>query len=162
MMVLAAARGEPERAARLLGAAEARLDWRNAALRGEERAEYERTTSALRAKLGEALFAAAAAAGGAMPFVQAASEAARVGRAAPAAVAGPTAAPPPAAPTHGLTPRELDVLRLLAEGLSDKDIADALYISPRTVMRHVTSILAEFNVSTRTAAATHAVRHGIV
>ncbi len=61
-----------------------------------------------------------------------------------------------------LTPRELDVLRLLVEGKSDREIADALGISPRTVMRHVTGILDKLGVSSRTAAATLAVRHGLV
>ncbi|HUG15994.1 MAG TPA: AAA family ATPase [Thermomicrobiales bacterium] len=66
----------------------------------------------------------------------------------------------PAVP--GLTPRELDVLRLLVEGKSDREIADALYISPRTVMRHVTGILTKLDVSSRTAAATLAIRHELV
>ena len=58
--------------------------------------------------------------------------------------------------------RELDVLRLLVDGKSDREIAAALFISPRTVMRHVTSILDKLGVASRTAAATLAVREGIV
>jgi DNA-binding CsgD family transcriptional regulator/tetratricopeptide (TPR) repeat protein len=66
------------------------------------------------------------------------------------------------APRAGLTAREIEVLRLVVEGLSDREIAQRLSIGSRTVQTHVTSILAKFGVSSRTAAATHAVRHGIV
>jgi DNA-binding CsgD family transcriptional regulator/tetratricopeptide (TPR) repeat protein len=61
-----------------------------------------------------------------------------------------------------LSSRELDVLRLLVEGKPDREIAAALFISPRTVMRHVTSILDKLNVSSRTAAAAAAIRQGII
>jgi DNA-binding CsgD family transcriptional regulator len=61
-----------------------------------------------------------------------------------------------------LSPRELDVLRHLVEGKSDREIAAALFISPRTVMRHVAGILTKLNVPSRTAAATLAVREAIV
>jgi DNA-binding NarL/FixJ family response regulator len=62
----------------------------------------------------------------------------------------------------GLTAREREVLGLLAEGRSDKEIADALCISSRTVGAHVTHLLAKLGVETRTAAAIYAVRHGLV
>ncbi|MGH2352813.1 MAG: LuxR C-terminal-related transcriptional regulator, partial [Chloroflexota bacterium] len=62
----------------------------------------------------------------------------------------------------GLSARELDVLRLLVEGHSDREIGEALHISPRTVMRHVTGILNKLGVSTRTAAASQAFRQGLV
>jgi DNA-binding CsgD family transcriptional regulator len=71
---------------------------------------------------------------------------------------GPSVAARPA----GLSPRELDVLRLLIEGLSDREIAAALFISHRTVMTHVANILNKLGVSSRTAAASLAVRDGIV
>jgi DNA-binding NarL/FixJ family response regulator len=54
------------------------------------------------------------------------------------------------------------VLRLLAEGHSDRQIAAALSISPKTVGNHVSRILAKLDVETRTAAATHALRGGLV
>ena len=63
---------------------------------------------------------------------------------------------------HGLTPREFDVLRLLVEGRSDREIGETLFISHRTVMRHVTGILAKLGVDNRTAATNYAVRHGLV
>ena len=64
--------------------------------------------------------------------------------------------------SHGLTSRELDVLRLLAQGHSNQGIADALFISPQTVATHVKHIRAKIGVSTRTAAVAHAHRHGLV
>jgi DNA-binding CsgD family transcriptional regulator len=62
-----------------------------------------------------------------------------------------TTAPP--AGIGELTPREVTVLRLLVEGASDKAIAQALYISPRTAMRHVGSILKKLGANNRAAAA---------
>ena len=60
----------------------------------------------------------------------------------------------------GLTARERDVLRLIAQGLSDREIARRLSISPRTVNGHVTKLLTKLNVESRTAAAALAVRRG--
>lgn len=60
-----------------------------------------------------------------------------------------------------LTPREVDVLRLVTEGRSNRSIADALSLSERTVENHVRHILDKLNLDTRTAAATFAVRHGL-
>jgi DNA-binding NarL/FixJ family response regulator len=62
---------------------------------------------------------------------------------------------------HGLTPRELDVLRLIADGLSDPEIADRLFISRRTAATHVGNILHKLNVGNRAAAAVFAVRNGL-
>ena len=75
---------------------------------------------------------------------------------------GPDSADPDPANPAGLTPRELDVLRLLVEGNTDREIADALFIGHRTVASHVTHILGKLNVDSRTAAATQAVRRGMV
>jgi DNA-binding NarL/FixJ family response regulator len=62
----------------------------------------------------------------------------------------------------GLTARERDVLRLLVEGYSDRQIAEALCISPKTAGKHVSHILTKLDVETRTAAATQAVRRGLL
>jgi DNA-binding NarL/FixJ family response regulator len=72
--------------------------------------------------------------------------------------ATPARAPVP----FGLTPREVEVLRLVADGRTDQEIADALYIGYRTVTTHLTKILNKLGVDSRTAASTQAVRHGIV
>ncbi len=63
---------------------------------------------------------------------------------------------------EALTERETDVLRLLALGRSNKGIAGALNIGEKTVKTHVSRILAKLNVSSRTQAALHAVRIGLV
>ena len=64
--------------------------------------------------------------------------------------------------TERLTSREVEVLRLIAEGCSNREIADRLYISHRTAMQHVANILAKLDVSSRTAAAAFAHRHGLL
>ncbi|MFD5894821.1 AAA family ATPase [Streptomyces sp. NPDC060366] len=68
----------------------------------------------------------------------------------PAPVPGPEA---DAVSSLGLTPREQDVLRRVAEGLSNRQIAEELYISPKTASVHVSNILAKLGVSGRTEAA---------
>jgi HD-GYP domain-containing protein (c-di-GMP phosphodiesterase class II) len=62
----------------------------------------------------------------------------------------------------GLTAREVDVLRLLARGLSNKAIAERLVISPKTVGNHVEHIYTKIDASTRAAASLFAVRHGLL
>jgi DNA-binding NarL/FixJ family response regulator len=61
-----------------------------------------------------------------------------------------------------LTSREREVLEGVAEGLSDKEIAERLYISGKTVRSHVASILAKFGVESRLQALIFAVRHGAI
>jgi DNA-binding CsgD family transcriptional regulator len=62
----------------------------------------------------------------------------------------------------GLSPRELEVLRLVAEGCSDREVAGALGISHRTAMTHVANILNKLGVSSRTAAVSQALRQGLI
>ena len=70
---------------------------------------------------------------------------------------------PPTAPSHPhLTEREFDVLRLVAAGCSNRQIADALFISPRPASTHVEHILAKLGVNTRSAAVAAAMREGMV
>ena len=68
----------------------------------------------------------------------------------------------PQSPAASLTRREHEVLRLLTEGLHNRDISEQLTISPATVGRHVANIYAKLGVSTRAAATTYALRHGLV
>jgi DNA-binding CsgD family transcriptional regulator len=63
---------------------------------------------------------------------------------------------------HGLTARELEVLRMLATGKSNREIAVALVISDHTVRRHVQNTFAKLGVSSRAAATAFAFRHGLV
>ena len=62
----------------------------------------------------------------------------------------------------GLSPREREVLRLMADGASNDEIAEALHLSRRTAAQHVGSILAKLDASNRTAATTIALRKGLV
>lgn len=61
----------------------------------------------------------------------------------------------------GLTPRELEVLRLVALGMTDAGVGDRLYISPRTVSQHLRSVYGKIGVSSRAAATRFAVEHGL-
>lgn len=72
------------------------------------------------------------------------------------------AASPRTAVAADLSPRELEVLRLLARGLNNADIAQRLYLSEGTVRNYVSAILAKLDVSDRTQAAVLALRHGLV
>jgi ATP/maltotriose-dependent transcriptional regulator MalT len=76
----------------------------------------------------------------------------------------PPAAPAPAARAGfpaGLTAREVEVLRLVAQGLTDAQVADRLVLSPRTVSTHLTSIYGKLQVSSRAAATRFAVEQGL-
>ncbi|WP_188113300.1 helix-turn-helix domain-containing protein [Nocardioides humilatus] len=64
--------------------------------------------------------------------------------------------------TARLSTREVDVLRRVAAGATNREIADELVLSPRTVDRHVSNILTKLGVSTRAAAASVATEHGLV
>ena len=62
----------------------------------------------------------------------------------------------------GITPREIEVLRLLAEGLRDADIADRLVVSLRTVHHHTASLRRKLDASSRTAVVAAATRQGLL
>jgi DNA-binding NarL/FixJ family response regulator len=66
------------------------------------------------------------------------------------------------APPVELTAREMEVIQLLAEGLSNKEIAARLFVSPRTVNFHLDNIYSKLGVSSRTEAAIYALRTGWV
>jgi DNA-binding CsgD family transcriptional regulator len=63
---------------------------------------------------------------------------------------------------NGLSPRETEVLRLVAAGKTNKEIASELFVSERTIDRHVSSILTKFDVPSRAAATAHAFKHKIL
>lgn len=63
---------------------------------------------------------------------------------------------------ESLTPRELEVLRLMAHGLSNRKIAAQLTVNERTIKRHVSEILSKFEVENRTQAITYGAAHGLV
>ena len=62
----------------------------------------------------------------------------------------------------GLTAREIEVLRLVADGLSNQTIAERLFVSEHTVHRHVANILNKLSVSSRAAAVAQAARRGLL
>ena len=73
----------------------------------------------------------------------------------------PTPGAPPRMAPHGLTPREAEVLRLVAAGRSNGEIAAILFISVPTVKRHVSTILAKLDLPSRPAAVAFAHTHGL-
>jgi DNA-binding NarL/FixJ family response regulator len=78
----------------------------------------------------------------------------------PAAPAAPAVKPPVTYP-EGLTEREFEVLRLLAQGLTNAQIAKQLIISPRTVNTHLTAIYGKIQVSSRSGATRYAIEHNL-
>jgi ATP/maltotriose-dependent transcriptional regulator MalT len=61
-----------------------------------------------------------------------------------------------------LSPREMDALRLVAQGLNDAEIAERLFLSPHTVHRHIANIRTKLRVPSRAAAVAHATRSGLL
>ncbi len=152
------------RAARLLGAATnlivPLMCWPPA-----PRAEYERVVTAARAQLDAATWDAAWTEGLAMTLEQALAYALDMvpltrdaGNASPPP--GLTSAVPPL--PAALTVREAEVLRLVAQGLTDNDVAARLIISARTVHAHLQSIYSKLGVNSRTAATRFALDHSLV
>jgi DNA-binding NarL/FixJ family response regulator len=68
----------------------------------------------------------------------------------------------PTPPTSTLSPRELEVLRLFATGLFDREIADTLYISHGTARTHIRNILLKLGVNSRAAAVAYGLQHGLI
>ena len=69
---------------------------------------------------------------------------------------------PAAAPEHGLSPREMQILRLIAAGKTNRAIAAELRISEKTVARHVSNIFVKLDLSSRSAATAYAYQHALV
>jgi predicted ATPase/DNA-binding CsgD family transcriptional regulator/DNA-binding XRE family transcriptional regulator len=154
-----AARGDPEWGARLYGAVDAVLEATGANLPLTALPSFEPARDAVRAALGEAGFTAARAAGRAQPLsavlVEAERRAASAFQPAEGERAGRTGIP------FGLTARELEVLRLMAAGRTNREIGAALFVTPRTAATHVTHILTKLGVDSRIEAASWAVRYGL-
>jgi non-specific serine/threonine protein kinase len=125
---------------------------------------HEQALLAARASLGEDAFAALWVAGTALSCDAAIFETrALAGHLTVATLTGTTALPASARPLHSsLSPREREVLQLVADGLSDKEIADRLFIARRSASKYVSAILAKLDVPSRAAAAAIAVRDGLV
>jgi non-specific serine/threonine protein kinase len=153
------AQNEPHRAVQLLGAAEAAREANQSYLFPADRAEQEATGAAARGQLGAEAFGAAWARGRLLSLDDAcalALDAPDPAGTAPAVLAVTTGLP------HGLTPREAEVLRLLAAGATSKEIAAQLVLSVRTVDRHIANIYAKTGARRRADAAAYAVQHGVL
>jgi DNA-binding CsgD family transcriptional regulator/tetratricopeptide (TPR) repeat protein len=160
---VAAGIGSAERAARLLGAAEALREAMGAPAPPVERPSHEQAARAARDALGGAAFAAAWAAGRALGLEQAVAEALADDEARPPAPA-PTAraGAPSSAAADGLTPRELEVLRLLAAGRSNRQMAAELSVSARTIERHIGNLYTKIDAHNRADATAFAFRRGLM
>jgi predicted ATPase/DNA-binding CsgD family transcriptional regulator len=145
-------------AARLFGAAAADYEAIGQAPALPERIQFERATSVARGRLGDSAFDAAWATGQGMTPFEARADVEDVLTTASECSAGQEASP---AAVAGLTPREQEVLRLLIDGRTDREIGATLSISPHTVTGHVARILAKLDVPNRTAAVNYAVRHDL-
>jgi DNA-binding CsgD family transcriptional regulator len=161
---LAAAVRQPEVAARLIGAAEALRKWAEVSVTLEFQRELEQAASVARSSLGEEAFRAALEGGESTPLDQLTVEALawvdslRLGSDDRATATSQTALPT----IRGeLSPREIEVLRLIASGKSNREIAAALVISLNTVARHISNIFDKLGAANRTEAASFAHRHGL-
>jgi DNA-binding CsgD family transcriptional regulator len=136
-------------AARLFGAAEA-MRQRIGVVRFKiYDAEYENSLAALRDAMGEEDFAAAWAEGTALSTDESIAYAQR----------GRGGRKRPSSGWASLTPTERDVVRLVNEGLANKDIATRLFVSPRTVQTHLTHVYTKLGLTSRMQLAQEAARH---
>ena len=150
--------GQLEQAARLYGAAHGQADAAGYAFGCPELPITELLFESLEKSMGTEAYTAAWDAGRVMTLEQAATEA--------LAIRMPTSAQPDAAQSPdlpaGLSPREVDVLRLLVAGASNREIAEQLFVSPRTVQTHLTNIFGKLGVATRASAIAYAYQHKLV
>jgi ATP/maltotriose-dependent transcriptional regulator MalT len=163
LAALEAAEGTPRQAVWLWGAAHALREAIRAPLYPVYRARYDQDLAQARAQLGEQAWRQAWAEGRTLTPQQAlaAQEQAMLPT---ARCAGPLPPPAPKASPFpaALSAREVEVLRLLAQGLSDARIAAQLVISVRTVNRHTTSLYSKLGVSSRAGATRAALEHHLL
>jgi DNA-binding CsgD family transcriptional regulator len=159
-----AALGEPTCAGQIWGAAEALREATGEPMFPIYRTEYECGVASARETLGEQAFAVAWAQGRSMTPQEALAAEERVVLPAPIPIepASTLQAKPRATYPDGLTAREVEVLRYIAQGLTDAHIAEQLVISPRTVNTHLTSIYSKIQVSSRSGATRYAIDHHLV
>jgi non-specific serine/threonine protein kinase len=156
-LATAAAVDNAERAAEGFGAAFALAESLGYAFELPERSAHERAIDSTRLTLGETAFADSWARGRARSLDQAIAAATSVTSTATISVL-----PPGSREVEELTHRQTEVLALLVAGYADRQIAEALSISPRTAQVHVAGILDKLGVTSRTAAVAVALRRGLV
>ncbi len=147
---LAAATGDAGRAVRILGAADTILGTIGVPLMARFRDRHDQVLADARSRLGEA------------DFETAWDEGRQVPLGATIELVQPAHRPAEAAAPEGLTTREVEVLALVAEGLTDAEVAERLVVSIRTVHAHLRSIYRKLGVRTRSAATRYAVQHNLV
>lgn len=156
LVEIAVGTGDALRGARLLGAAERLRERSGCPVPPPDREKRARTIETIRARLTLDAFTEARVAGRQMTLDDAIAYALE-----PGSPDIPASFVPLSPPSH-LTKREIDVLRLIADGRSNKEIAALLFIGPGTVATHVVNILSKLGVESRTAAAAWAIHAGIV
>jgi predicted ATPase/DNA-binding CsgD family transcriptional regulator len=162
---VAAALGLSTWAAVLWGTAEPLRESRSLAI---PPALYERMVAVVRSQLGGPAFEEARAKGRTMTPAQALASPEAFAPQVPVSLAQATPGAAPTVPTRhssspaGLTAREMEVLHLVAQGLSDTQVAEQLVISPRTVNWHLTAIYSKLGVSSRVAATRYALENHLV
>ena len=161
LAAVVAVQGDPAWAARLWGATEALREAMGTPIPPVYRADYDRAMAAARTQLGEKAFAAAWAQGRIMTPEQALAAKAMIPTPFPTK---PTSTPLMKSSPHpaGLSAREVEVLRLVAQGLTNEQVAEQLVISARTVNTHLTSIYSKIGVSSRSAATRYAMEYHLV
>jgi non-specific serine/threonine protein kinase len=155
---IAADHQQGDQAAALIGAADARRDAVGMPMSPSVFVNHERTRERVRAALGDDRFVTHHAAGQTLLLADAVALALAI--TAPEPTRETSVPPPSTAP--GLTARQVEVLRLIVAGRSDREIAAALFIGHRTAQDHVSHILARLGVVNRTEAAAIAVRDGLL
>ena len=159
---LAVAQGETTWGVSLWGTAEALRQAIEAPMSPIERDDYAHSVAAARIQLGEKAFTTAWAEGRTMTPDQALrTPTSQAGSIAKGLSAAPSATLPTTYP-DGLTVREVEVLRLVAQGMTNEQVAEQLVISPRTVNTHLTSIYGKIGVSSRSAATRYAIEHHLI
>jgi non-specific serine/threonine protein kinase len=156
MAAIAAADRQPILATRLLGAADARLDTFDVARTAGSVQAVDMATSRIEPQLNPDAIAEAWNSGRALSIEEAIAEALAF------ELSAAPAAPTPVRQRTLLSAREMEVLELLVAGWSDRQIAEKLFISHRTAQGHVGSIFNKLGVNSRTAAATTAIRIGLI
>jgi non-specific serine/threonine protein kinase len=152
--------GHAESAARLCGFAESLRTQLSAPLTPIDRTYHLHTVAAIRAQLDEPTFLKAWTVGQAMTLEEAVAQGLQV-QAQEHTPPMPLPAPPPQ-DSFGLTPREIEVLRLVTQGLTTTQIAQQLIVSPRTADAHLRSIYTKLDVTSRAAATRCAIEHQLI
>jgi DNA-binding CsgD family transcriptional regulator len=158
---LAATLEPPAAAARLLGAVFTVREVFAHPLEPRYKPSNDAAVASVRAALGEKAFAMAWAEGQEWSLEQAVAAAARVGAGSSGTLTAETD-PGVTGDAHHLTPREQEVLRLVAQGHSNREIAEALCISVPTVKRHLSTVLGKLALPSRAAATAYAHTHDLV